>query len=121
MFLLGVSKAVEHINKTIAPALVSKVGLPIPHVYLSRAGLGPGAFPSQKSWLQGPQAAWLGFLSCMNFIHRCFDTNLPVACVSCDSQRPAALTASAGICSVLAAHSGTCLNLEYVTVVGDLA
>lgn len=26
LLLLGVSKAVEHINKTIAPALVSKVG-----------------------------------------------------------------------------------------------
>lgn len=26
LFLAGVSKAVDHINKTIAPALVSKVG-----------------------------------------------------------------------------------------------
>lgn len=27
LFLAGVSKAVEHINKTIAPALVSQVGI----------------------------------------------------------------------------------------------
>lgn len=26
LFLPGVSKAVEHVNKTIAPALISKVG-----------------------------------------------------------------------------------------------